>query len=179
MQSNKVCATVVVATRTILHKPEYTLKRFTELVAECLPVITEIFPWDADELLRSDSNPLLVDIREQNEFDAMHIDGSLHVPRGILETSCEYNFEETVKELVEARNRDVIIVCRSGNRSTLAAFTMQLMGYSKVKSMKTGLRGWNDYELPLINASGLMVPVEVADDYFTTRLRPDQIEPGG
>ena len=45
--------------------------------------------------------------------------------------------------------------------------------------MKTGLRGWNDYELPLVDASGRMVPVEIADEYFTTRLRPDQVEPNG
>ena len=155
------------------------MKRFTDLVTDCLADITEIFPWDADELLQSERKPLLVDIREQVEYDAMHIEGALHVPRGILESSCEYNYEDTVRELVEARTRDVILVCRSGNRSVLAAYTMQLMGYNRVASMKTGLRGWNDYELPLVNASGKMVPVEVADEYFTTRLRPDQIEPNG
>lgn len=153
------------------------MKRFTDLVADCLPAITEIFPWDAEELMQ-EGGALLLDIREQNEFDSMHIEGSLHVPRGILESSCEYNYEDTVKELVEARDREIIVVCRSGNRSALAAFTMQLMGYNRVASMKTGLRGWNDYELPLINAAGLIVPVETADDYFTTRLRPDQVEPG-
>ena len=153
------------------------MKRFTDLVNDCVGEITEIFPWDADELLQREHNPLLVDIREQNEFDAMHIQGALHVPRGILESSCEYNYEETIPELVEARERDVILVCRSGNRSVLAAYTMQLMGYTRVASMKTGLRGWNDYELPLIDATGKVVPVEVADEYFTTRLRPDQAEP--
>ena len=154
------------------------MKRLTDLVADCLPEITEIFPWDIEESLQG-GNPLLVDIREQNEFDAMHIEGSLLVPRGILESSCEYNYEDTIRELVEARDRDVIVVCRSGNRSALAAFTMQLMGYNKVASMKTGLRGWNDYELPLVDASGKTVPVEVADEFFTTRLRPDQIDPAG
>ncbi|MGB5260426.1 MAG: rhodanese-like domain-containing protein [Gammaproteobacteria bacterium] len=153
------------------------VKRFTDLVTDCLADITEIFPWDADELLHSDRNPLLVDIREHDEYEAMHIEGALHVPRGILESSCEYNYEDTIAELVEARERDVILVCRSGNRSVLAAYTMQLMGYSRVASMKTGLRGWNDYELPLIDARGKMVPVEIADEYFTTRLHPDQIEP--
>jgi rhodanese-related sulfurtransferase len=155
------------------------VKRFTDLITDCLADITEIFPWDADELLRSGQHPLLVDIREHNEYEAMHIEGALHVPRGILESSCEYNYEETLPELVEARNRDVILVCRSGNRSVLAAYIMQLMGYNKVTSMKTGLRGWNDYELPLIDTTGKMVPVEIADEYFTPRLRPDQIEPNG
>ena len=37
--------------------------------------------------------------------------------------------------------RDIVLICRSGYRSVLAAFTMQLMGYLNVHSLKTGLRG--------------------------------------
>lgn len=154
------------------------MKRFTDLVSECLPAISEEFPWDVEEKLRTDEPPLVLDIREPDEFSAMHIENSLHIPRGILETACEYDYEETVKDLVEARTREIVVVCRSGNRSALAAFTMQLMGYEKVSSMKTGLRGWNDYELPLINMGGKTVTVEVADEFFTARLRPDQMKPG-
>jgi hypothetical protein len=43
--------------------------------------------------------------------------------------------------------------------------------------MKTGLRGWNDYELQLVNASGKTVPIDEADEFFTSRLRPDQEAP--
>jgi rhodanese-related sulfurtransferase len=153
------------------------MKRFTDLVLECLPHIREEFPWDVEAKLDGADPPLILDIREPAEFDAMHISGALNVPRGILESSCEYGYEETVRELVEARSRDIVVVCRSGNRSALAAFTMQLMGYQRVVSMKTGLRGWNDYELPLINAVGMTVPIEVADEFFTTRLHPDQVAP--
>lgn len=153
------------------------MKRFSELVNACLPDITEVYPWDVEEQLGNDPAPLLLDIREPDEFAAMHIEGSLHVPRGVLETACEYNYEETVPELVEARERDIVVVCRSGNRSALAAFTMQLMGYRRVSSMKTGLRGWNDYELPLVDATGRVVTVEEGDEFFMPRLRPDQVEP--
>ena len=125
----------------------------------------------------SEQRPLILDIREPDEFSAMHIEDSLHVPRGILETACEYNYEETVRELVEARDRAIVVTCRSGNRSALAAYTMQQMGYRRVSSMKTGLRGWNDYELPLVDAAGNKVPVDVADEFFTARLRPDQMAP--
>ncbi len=125
----------------------------------------------------SEQQPLILDIREPDEFTAMHIDNSLHVPRGILESACEYDYEETVRELVEARDRPIVIVCRSGNRSTLAALTLQLMGYQQVSSMKTGLRGWNDYELPLVDAAGNTVSVDAADEYFTTRIHPDQMSP--
>ena len=154
------------------------MKRFTDLIADTLVDIAEEFPWDIEEKINnSEQRPLLLDIREADEFTAMHIQESLHVPRGILESACEYDYEETVRELVEARQRDVVVICRSGNRSVLAAYTMQLMGYQQVCSMKTGLRGWNDYELPLVDASGNIVPVDVADDFFTTRLRPDQMSP--
>jgi rhodanese-related sulfurtransferase len=153
------------------------MKRFNELVNACLPDITEVFPWDVEEQLGNAPAPLLLDIREPDEYNAMHIQDSLLVPRGILETACEYNYEETVPELVQAREREIVVVCRSGNRSALAAYTMQLLGYRNVSSMKTGLRGWNDYELPLVSASGRVVPIEEADEFFSTRLRPDQIEP--
>ena len=154
------------------------MKRFTDLISDCLPHIREEFPWDVEARLEAPDPPLILDIREPAEFDAMRIRNSLNVPRGILESACEYGYEETVRELVEARSREVVVVCRSGNRSALAAFTMQLMGYQRVASMKTGLRGWNDYELPLVNGAEMTVPVDQADEFFTTRLRPDQLPPG-
>ena len=154
------------------------MKRFTDLVADTLANISEVFPWDIEEQMNdSEQRPLILDIREPDEFSAMHIKDSLHVPRGILESACEYDYEETVRELVEARDRAIVVACRSGNRSALAAYTMQLLGYRHVSSMKTGLRGWNDYELPLVDAAGKKVPVDVADEFFTTRLRPDQMSP--
>ena len=79
---------------------------------------------------------------------------------------------------VLARGREVVVVCRSGNHSALAAYTMQQMGYTQVSSMKTGLRGWNDYELLLADENGQAVPVETADEFFTAQLRPDQKNPG-
>ena len=154
------------------------MKRFAELVAECLPNINEVFPWDVEEKLAADAPPLILDVCEPGEFSAMHIQGSLHVPRGILESACEYGYEETVGVLAEARGREVVVVCRSGNRSALAALTMQLMGFKKVSSLKTGLRGWNDYELPLVDGTGQTVSVDWSDEYFTVRLRPNQEKPG-
>jgi rhodanese-related sulfurtransferase len=153
------------------------MKTFAQLVAGHLDKVQEEFPWDVAERIDVGKTPLIIDVREENEFASMHIEGSLHVPRGILESACEYDYEETIPELVRARQRDIVVVCRSGNRSVLAAYTMQLMGYQQVSSMKTGLRGWNDYELPLVNAADKPVAVEDADDFFTTRLRPEQESP--
>jgi len=153
------------------------MKTFAELVRDLQHAVQEVFPWDIEEHISQGETPLILDVREESEFAAMHIANSLNVPRGILETACEYNYEETVRELVEARDRDIVVVCRSGNRSILAAHKMQLMGYTRVSSMKTGLRGWNDYELQLVNSGEMAVSVEEADEFFTTRLRPDQEPP--
>ncbi len=153
------------------------MKKFIELIAECLPTVEELFPWDVDEKLQAGERPLLLDVREPYEYEAMHIEGSINVPRGILESACEWDYEETVPELVEARDREVIVVCRSGNRSLLAAKTLTMMGYRSAKSLKTGLRGWNDYELPLVDAEGRVVDVDEAEEYFTPRLRPEQLDP--
>lgn len=153
------------------------MKKFTELVADSLREVDEIFPWDLEERLESEPGLLLLDVREPEEYQSMHIQGSLNVPRGILETACEWGFEETVPELVRARERELVVVCRSGNRSALAARVMQQMGYGRVTSLKTGLRGWSDYELPLVNGDREAVDQDAADEFFTAKLRPDQLEP--
>ena len=151
--------------------------KYTELVKQALEHVEEIFPWDTSEALKNNPETLLLDIRESLEFDAAHIDKSMHVPRGILESSCEYNFDDTIPELVEARNRPLVVVCRSGNRSALAARTLQNMGYINVKSMKTGLRGWNDYELPLVDKNDNPVDIDRADKLFNPPVRDNQLDP--
>ena len=80
----------------------------------------------------------------------MHIDGSSNVPRGVLESVCEWDYEETIPGLVNSRDRDIVIVCRPGHRSLLAGLTLKEMGFSNVRSLKTGLRGWNHYEIPMV-----------------------------
>lgn len=152
------------------------MKKFNELVDECAKDVEEIFPWDLEETLK-ERKPLLLDIREPYEFDAMHIDGSINVPRGVLESACEYDYEETVPELAEGRAEEIIVICRSGKRSVLAAYTMKQMGFENVISLKTGLRGWSDYEQPLVNGEGIPVSEDDAEDYFTTKLRPEQLAP--
>jgi rhodanese-related sulfurtransferase len=153
------------------------MKRFSELISAAQKEVNELFPWDLQEKLDAGEQPLLLDVREPYEFDAMHIEGSINVPRGILETACEYDFEETVPQLVQARDNEVIIICRSGNRSVLAAQTMKEMGYKKPVSLKTGLRGWNDAEQPLVNDKNERVAIEQADEYFIPTVKPEQMSP--
>jgi rhodanese-related sulfurtransferase len=153
------------------------MKHFTDLIAEALPDIEELFPWDLEEKLGQENSPFLLDIREPYEFDALHIEGSINVPRGILESACDWDYEETVPELAAGRDREIIVICRSGNRSVLAAHTMQRMGFKNVASLKTGIRGWNDFEQPLLNAAGEPVDIDDADEVLATRLRPEQRRP--
>ncbi|RNE92734.1 rhodanese-like domain-containing protein [Marichromatium sp. AB32] len=153
------------------------MKRFLQLIQHCLTEVREVMPWDLAERLERAPAPLIVDVREPEEFAAMHLPGSINVPRGILESACEWDYEETVPELVEAREREVVVVCRSGNRSVLAAHALQVLGYRQVVSLRLGLRGWKDDDQPLVDAAGTEVAPEAADDYFTPRLRPDQINP--
>ncbi len=153
------------------------MKHFNDLIAECLTEVSEIFPWDLEEQLAGEDPPLLVDVREPAEFAALHIPNSINAPRGILETCCEWDYDETIPELVQARQRPVVVICRSGNRSVLAAHTLQRMGYHAIASLKTGIRGWNDYEQPLIDAANEPVDVEVADELLKSRLRPEQRRP--
>jgi rhodanese-related sulfurtransferase len=153
------------------------MKTFTDLINECLDDVHELFPWDLAEEIEAGNHPLIVDIREPYEFDAMHIENSVNVPRGILESACEWDYEETVPELVNARDEDVVLVCRSGNRSVLAAHTMEQLGYMCVRSLKTGLRGWNDDEQKLVDNVGNQLDFETADEYFKPKIRPDQLKP--
>jgi len=153
------------------------MKTFRSLIDEVLPNINEVFPWDLDEKLNSEQDILLIDITEPAEFGTVHIKNSINVPRGVLESSCDWGYEDTVPALANARDKEVVVICRSGNRSALAAFTMQLMGFTNVTSLKTGLRGWFDYELALYNEFEQEVDEDDADAYFSKTPSPEQMEP--
>ena len=154
------------------------MKHYKDLINECLKSgVEEIFPWDLQKLIESGHSPFLLDIREPHEFEKLHIQHSLNVPRGVLEQACEYGFDETEPELAEAKDKHIVVICRSGNRSILAAWTLLMMGYQHVQSMKTGIKGWNDFELPLQNSHGKVLDSDEADDILKPRLRPDQVPP--
>lgn len=153
------------------------MKKFMELIRECLTIVAEIMPWDLEARMQENPDLLIVDVREPYEFEAMHIANSVNVPRGILESACEWDYEETLPELVRARDREIVVVCRSGNRSVLAAHSLQVLGYQNVASLQTGLRGWKDYEQPLQDNLGNEVDLDDADIYFTPRVRDDQLRP--
>ncbi|MGV6826631.1 MAG: rhodanese-like domain-containing protein [bacterium] len=156
------------------------MMKFIDAIRDLLGDVPELMPWDVEEkLAEEEANVLVIDVREADEFATMHIPGSINIPRGILESACEWDFEETEPELVKCRDsgREVAVVCRSGHRSILSAWSLLKLGYPNVFSLKTGLRGWNDFEQPLVNASGESVDMDFADEFFTAKLREDQRKP--
>lgn len=154
---------------------------YTELVEEARRHVSEVFPDDVAERLVADHGSLLLDVREPDEFAALHLPGTLNVPRGILEPAAEWGFEDTVPPLASARDadREVVVICRSGQRSLLAGRALQRLGFSLVHSMKTGLRGWDEEVVPFLDASGGEVPEDVLESRLDAGPRPDQLGPDG
>lgn len=153
------------------------MKSFEQLVNEALQEIPELFPWDLLKEIASNEPPLLLDIREQDEFELAHIKGSLWVPRGFLEQACDWNYDVTLPELVTARDKHIVIICRSGTRSALAGVTMKSMGYKKVSSLKTGVRGWNDFDQTLIDINNQVVDPDEAESHLENKVSNEQLEP--
>lgn len=145
------------------------MKTFDQLVAEAASYITELMPWDLAEKLEQ-SSPLIIDVREPDEFNAMHIANSHNIPRGILEAASEAGYDETYDELSNARDKEVIVICRSGKRSHLAAYTLHQLGFQQVASLKTGLRGWNDYDQPMTNQNNQEVDGDDAEEFLKPKV---------
>lgn len=147
------------------------------IVAEALQRVREIMPWDLSRMLAAGDRPILLDVREPSEFASLHIPNSINVPRGVLEQSCEWDYDETIPELAAGREQEIVVICRSGKRSVLAADTLQRMGYLNVVSLKTGVRGWNDYEQPLQDSEGNAVDADSGDERLAPRVRAEQRKP--
>ncbi|WP_137699645.1 rhodanese-like domain-containing protein [Marimonas lutisalis] len=154
-----------------------TRKTYGQLAAEAAARVQEIMPWDVPDFLADHPDALLLDIRERDEVARARIEGALNVPRGILESAAEWDYAETEPALVEAREKPVLIICRSGNRSAFAAETLIQMGFADVRSVKLGIKGWNDADLPLIDAEGAALDGDDAVDLIELQPRPDQTDP--
>jgi phage shock protein E len=115
-----------------------TPSRFQKLVQEAKASITEIAPIDAVREL--ERGAILIDVREKEDWDASQIPGAVHLSRGSLELDIE--------EKAPSLDTPIICHCGGGNRSALAAESLQRMGYKNVKSLAGGLKGWKQAGLP-------------------------------
>ena len=94
-----------------------------------------------------DSGAVLVDVREPEEWQHGHINGSVQAPRGLLEFFADPTSPRH-KDQLDPSGR-VIVVCASGARASLAALTLKTMGYQDVAILDGGLKGWTEAGLPV------------------------------
>jgi rhodanese-related sulfurtransferase len=111
------------------------------MVAEAKQSVREIGVDDAKTLLESKQSLLLVDVREDNEWEAGHLPGAVHIGRGVLEKGIEQHAPN--------EKTPIVVYCHSGARSALAAQTLQKMGYTNVSSMAGGIAAWQVKGFPV------------------------------
>ncbi|MBV9868142.1 MAG: hypothetical protein JO316_22535 [Abitibacteriaceae bacterium] len=110
-------------------------KNFTDLANEAKSRIREITPQEvAQKLNNRAAGWVLIDVRENDEFRAGHLPGARGIGRGVL----EYHIADEVPDT----ETEIILYCRGGNRSALAADALREMGYTNVFSMSGGYREW-------------------------------------
>ncbi|HEV2785016.1 MAG TPA: molybdopterin-synthase adenylyltransferase MoeB [Solirubrobacteraceae bacterium] len=113
-----------------------------EFIRQIKSQIAQVDPGEVHEALSASgtnngSGPIaLIDVRESEEVARGIIPGARHVPRGHLESRIE--------GAVPDRSQHVVLYCASGNRSALAAKTLQELGYENVESMNGGYTLWKD-----------------------------------
>src|SRR5215468_4308619 len=113
---------------------------YRELLARVKGEIDEIDARAASEALASATPPVLIDVRELDEFEQGAIKGSVHIPRG--------NLESRIEGTVRDRSTPVILSCQSGARSAFAAKALQEMGYEHVSSLRGGFSAWKQGGYP-------------------------------
>jgi sulfur-carrier protein adenylyltransferase/sulfurtransferase len=113
---------------------------YRELLEQIKAEIEEVDAVRARELLDSSEPPLLVDVREPDEWSEGHVPAAIHVPRG--------NLESRIERAAPDRARPIVLYCQSGNRSAFAAKTLEELGYENVVSLSGGYTDWKRNGFP-------------------------------
>ena len=125
------------------------MANYRELLQQVRSEISEIDSTHARERIES-GEPVVVDVREQDEWDEGHIPGAVHIPRGHLESRIE--------RLAPDGARPVVVYCSQGNRSVFAAKTLEELGYEDVVSLAGGFTDWKRNGFPVQLQVGLDAP---------------------
>jgi sulfur-carrier protein adenylyltransferase/sulfurtransferase len=125
------------------------MANYRELLQQVRSEISEIDATQARDRIES-GEPVVVDVREQDEWDEGHIAGAVHVPRGHLESRIE--------RLAPDLARPVVVYCSAGNRSAFAAKTLTELGYEDVVSLAGGFTDWKRNGFPVQLQAGLDAP---------------------
>jgi rhodanese-related sulfurtransferase len=110
------------------------MKTYRDLVADAKTRVREVSVEDVMMMRARGDEFVLVDVREESEWDAGHMPGAAHLGRGVLEARAAQVFPDPSTRLV--------LYCAGGNRSALAADVLQVMGFTDVASMSGGWRAW-------------------------------------
>ena len=119
-------------------------KTAMEMIGEARAQVGTVAPKEAADQLGTGA--VLVDVREPEEWQHGHINGSVPAPRGLLEFFADPASPRHKDQLDPSRR--MIVVCASGARASLAAATLKTMGYSDVAILDGGLKGWTEAGLP-------------------------------
>lgn len=84
---------------------------------------------------------VILDVREKNEYDAGHILNARLIPLGKL--------HERIGELEKFRAQPIVVMCRSGNRSSIAVAQLNKQGFAQVYNLAGGIIAWQKANLPL------------------------------
>ncbi len=101
----------------------------------------DISPQQAVQLMSHENGSLLLDVREDSEYQSGHIKDSIHIPMGALASR--------VDELDKYKNKNVILGCRSGSRSGRACRILKKHGFDKVHNLRGGVLAWENDNLPM------------------------------
>lgn len=101
----------------------------------------DITPQQAVQLMSHESGSLVLDVREDSEYQSGHIKDSIHIPMGALASR--------VGELEKYKNKNVILGCRSGSRSGRACSILKKHGFEKVHNLRGGVLAWENDNLPM------------------------------
>lgn len=116
-------------------------ERFVTLVDDAKTRIEEISPQEVREKQENDEDFVLLDVREQDEWDSSHIAGAEYLGKGVIERDVEEQYSNI--------DQEIVLYCGGGYRSALAADNLQKMGYRNVKSMAGGYRSWTEAGYPI------------------------------
>ena len=106
-----------------------------DLLAEARSAVNPVDAAAAEALLANGA--VVLDVREPAEFDMGHLPGAVNVPRGVLE------FRVGDHPALTNPQAEILLYCKNGGRSTLAAYTLKRMGFEQVKMLVGGFDGWS------------------------------------
>ncbi len=114
-------------------------EKFQKLADEAKAKIQEI-SIDELNLLVPEQSPILVDVREDEEWEKAHAIGAIHLSRGTI--------EQKIEEVIPDPETPIICYCGGGNRSALVAESLQKLGYTQIRSLVGGFKAWQEAGLP-------------------------------